>query len=165
MLQDVVDVGTASSVRSLGLRTPVGGKTGTTSEFKDAWFVGFSSSVVAGVWVGYDQPQPIGPDAYAAKVALPIWTDFKRRTTALLPAEDFAPPVGIEEHQLCRISYLQPVDGCPVYTEYFKEGDAIPKQMCPIHRGTLRQQARRIFDDLLRGVGRRIRDLFKGRKE
>ena len=90
MLQDVVDYGTASAVRSMGLRAPLGGKTGTTSEFKDAWFVGFSTSVVAGVWIGYDQPQPIGPDAYGARVALPVWADFMRRTA--LPAEEWSPP-------------------------------------------------------------------------
>jgi penicillin-binding protein 1A len=161
MLQDVVDVGTASSVRSLGLRIPVAGKTGTTSEFKDAWFVGFSTSVVAGVWVGFDQPRPIGPDAYAAKVALPIWTDFMRRSASLLPAEEFAPPAGLEERELCRISYLQPVDGCPVYTEYFKDGDAVPGRLCPIHRGSLRQQAKRLLGDALRGLGRRLRDLLR----
>ena len=173
MLQDVVDYGTASAVRSMGLRSPLGGKTGTTSEFKDAWFVGFSTSVVAGVWVGYDQPQPIGPDAYGARVALPIWAEFMRRTG--LPAEEWSPPPTLEDVSLCRISYLRPVDGCPVYTEYFKEGDSIPKQMCPLHRGNLKQQARRLLrrplaasaeavpflDDVLRGVGRRIRDIFR----
>ena len=161
MLQDVVDVGTASSVRSLGLRIPVAGKTGTTNEFKDAWFVGFSTSVVAGVWVGFDQPQPIGSDAYAAKIALPIWTDFMRRTVRMLPAEDFPVPAGLEEKELCRMSYLQPLDGCPVYTEYFKEGDPVPGRMCPIHRGSLRQQARRLLGDALRGIGRRLRDLLR----
>jgi penicillin-binding protein 1A len=159
MLQDVVDFGTASAVRSMGLRAPLGGKTGTTSEFKDAWFVGFSTSVVAGVWIGYDQPQPIGPDAYGARVALPIWADFIRRSA--LPAEEFSAPTTLEDVALCRISYLRPVDGCPVYTEYFKEGDAIPRQMCPVHRGNLKQQARRVLDDVLRGVGRRVRDIFR----
>jgi penicillin-binding protein 1A len=158
MLQDVVEYGTASAVRSMGLRGPYGGKTGTTSEFKDAWFVGFSSSLAAGVWVGYDQPQAIGPDAYGARIALPIWAEFMRR--AGLPAEEFSPPATLEDVLLCRISYLRPVDGCPVYTEYFKEGDSTPKQMCPVHRGNLKQQARRVLDDLLRGLGRRIRDIF-----
>ena len=64
MLEDVVDRGTGAAARRLGVRFPVGGKTGTTDDFKDAWFVGFSSSVVAGVWVGFDQPEPIGDDAF-----------------------------------------------------------------------------------------------------
>ncbi len=61
------------------MRFPAGGKTGTTNEFKDAWFVGFSSSVVAGVWVGFDQPQTIGAEAYGSRYALPIWADFMQR--------------------------------------------------------------------------------------
>ena len=161
MLEDVVEVGTASSVRSMGLRIPVAGKTGTTNEFKDAWFVGFSTSVVAGVWVGYDQPQPIGRDAYAARIALPIWADFMRRTAGTLKAEQFEPPPGLSEKTLCRISYLRPLDGCPVYTEYFKEGDAVPSRMCPIHSGSLRQEAKRVLGDALRGLGRRILDLLR----
>ena len=56
MLGDVVDMGTGAAVRSLGVRFPAAGKTGTTDDFKDAWFVGFSSSLVAGVWVGFDKP-------------------------------------------------------------------------------------------------------------
>ena len=64
MLGDVIDRGTGSAARTLGVRFAVGGKTGTTNEFKDAWFVGFSSAVVAGVWVGFDQPKPIGREAY-----------------------------------------------------------------------------------------------------
>ena len=87
MLRDVVDVGTASSARSLGVRGPAGGKTGTTSEFKDAWFVGFNTSVVAAVWVGLDQPEPIGSEAFGARIALPIWADFMRRVARALPAD------------------------------------------------------------------------------
>jgi penicillin-binding protein 1A len=114
---------------------------------------------VAGVWIGYDQPQPIGDNAYAARIALPIWADFMRR--AGLPAEEFSLPTTLEDVALCRMSYLRPVDGCPTYTEYFKEGDDIPGQMCPVHRGTLKQQARRVVDDVLRGVGRKLRGIFK----
>ena len=68
---------------------PVGGKTGTTDDYHDAWFVGFSSSVVAGVWVGFDQPTPIGREAYGARVALPIWADFMKRVASRLPAVGF----------------------------------------------------------------------------
>ena len=76
MLADVIDRGTGTAVRQWGIRAPIGGKTGTTNDFKDAWFVGFSSSIVAGVWVGFDQPETIGREAYGSKYALPIWSDF-----------------------------------------------------------------------------------------
>ena len=161
MLRDVVDMGTAASARSLGLRSPAGGKTGTTDEFKDAWFVGFSTSVVAGVWVGFDQPAAIGRDAYGARVALPIWAEFMRRTARALPAGEFQPPPGMREVELCRVSYLRPVETCPVYVEYFKEGDDIPSRLCPIHRGSFRQEARRAVDDLLASLGRKLRHIFK----
>ena len=82
MLRDVIERGTGAPVRALGVRGPVGGKTGTTDDYHDAWFVGFSSSVVVGVWVGFDQPAPIGREAYGARVALPIWADFMKRTGA-----------------------------------------------------------------------------------
>ena len=73
MLEDVVDRGTASPARTTyGVRFPAGGKTGTTDDFKDAWFVGFTSSTVVGVWVGEDQPATIGRDGYGARYALPI---------------------------------------------------------------------------------------------
>ena len=88
------------------------------------------------------------------------WRHQDRRRAAL-PAEEFSLPRTLEDVALCRISYLRPVDGCPTYTEYFKEGDDVPGQMCPIHRGNLKQQARRVLDDVVRGLGRRLRGIFK----
>ena len=161
MLRDVVDMGTGASARSLGLRLPAGGKTGTTDEFKDAWFVGFSTSVVAGVWVGFDQPAPIGREAYGARIALPIWTEFMRRTARALPASEFPVPAGLREVELCRVSYLRPVESCPTYVEYFKEGDDVPSRLCPIHRGNFKQEARRVVNDLLSRLGRKLRGIFK----
>jgi 1A family penicillin-binding protein len=161
MLRDVVDLGTASSARSLGLRGPAGGKTGTTSEFKDAWFAGFTTSVVAAVWVGLDQPEPIGSEAFGARVALPIWADFMRRVARVLPAEEFPIPPGLREVELCRVSYLRPVDGCPTYIEFFKEGDDVPRRLCPVHQGSFKQEARRALDGIFSRVGRKILDIFK----
>jgi len=161
MLRDVIDLGTASSARSLGVRGPAGGKTGTTSEFKDAWFAGFTTRVVAAVWVGYDQPEAIGSEAYGARIALPIWADFMRRVARALPAEEFPVASGVRRVEMCRVSYLRPVDGCPTYIEYFKEGDDVPRQLCPIHQGSFKQEARRVMDGVLSRVGRKILDIFK----
>lgn len=160
MLADVVDRGTGAQARSLGVRFPVGGKTGTTDGFRDAWFVGFSSSLVAGVWVGFDQPQTIGPDAYGAHVALPIWSEFMRRAVRRYPARAFDTPPGMRDEELCRVSYLKPVDECPTYTEYFKEGDEVPRQLCPIHRGSLKQRAQRAIEGFFAGFGRRLKGIF-----
>ncbi len=162
MLGDVIDRGTGSAARSLGVRFAVGGKTGTTNEFKDAWFVGFSSAVVVGVWVGFDQPKPIGREAYGSRYALPIWSDFMRRAARLRVPREFADPGGLREEALCRISYLKPVEGCPVYNEYFKEGDDVPGRMCPIHQGSVKQRVQRAVEGFFSGMGKRIlREIFR----
>ncbi|HEX6163633.1 MAG TPA: penicillin-binding transpeptidase domain-containing protein, partial [Vicinamibacterales bacterium] len=161
MLTDAIDRGTGSPARQAGIRFPVGGKTGTTNEFKDAWFVGFSSSMVAGVWVGFDQPQPIGSEGYGARYALPIWADFMQRTAKLRVPGEFERPAGLTEESLCAISYRQPVDGCPLYTEYFKEGDDVPDRLCTIHRGSIRQRLTRTVQGWVSEAGRRIRGIFR----
>ena len=160
MLADAIDRGTGSPARTLGIRFPVAGKTGTTNGFKDAWFVGFSSSVVAGVWVGFDQPQAIGADAYGGRVALPIWADFMQRAARIRPPAAFERPAGLAEETLCAISYRQPVDGCPVYTEFFKEDDDIPDRLCTLHPGSIRQRLTRTVQGWMSEAGRRIRGIF-----
>jgi 1A family penicillin-binding protein len=161
MLRDAIDRGTGAPVRQLGIRFPVGGKTGTTNEFKDAWFVGFSSSLVVGVWVGYDQPQPIGTEAYGSRYALPIWASFMQRAAKVRQPAEFERPGGLAEESLCAISYRKPVDGCPLYTEYFKEGDQIPDRLCTIHRGSIRQRLTRTVQGWMSEAGRRIRGIFR----
>ena len=160
MLGGVVDHGTGAQARALGVRGPVGGKTGTTDAYHDAWFVGFSSSVVAGVWVGFDTPASIGREAYAARVAVPIWADFMKRIARARPAESFAVPEGLRAEELCSVSYLHPVEQCPIYTEYFKDGDDVPTALCPIHTGTFKQQATRAVQGFIRGLGGRLRGIF-----
>jgi membrane carboxypeptidase/penicillin-binding protein len=160
MLRDVVDGGTGSQVRSLGVVGPVAGKTGTTNDYRDAWFVGFSSSVVVGVWVGRDRPEPIGRETYAARVALPIWADFMKRTSHLFPAREFDIPAGLQGEELCRVSHLRPVDGCPRYTEYFKDGDDIPSRLCSVHKGSFEQVATRTVQNIFRSIGRGIASIF-----
>ena len=161
MLRDVIDRGTGAPARALGVHGPVGGKTGTTDDYLDAWFVGFSTSVVAGVWVGVDQPAPIGREAYGARVALPIWADFMKRTAHLLSASAFKVPLGVRAEPLCSISYLRPVDACPVYTEYFKEGDSVPSALCPVHRGTFKQRTARAVESFFRTLGSKIVGIFR----
>jgi penicillin-binding protein 1A len=156
MMRDVVDRGTGTGVRAWGIRFPVGAKTGTTNEFKDAWFVGYSTAVVAGVWVGYDQPSPIGRDAFGGRVALPIWADFMRRTARVLRPKEFDRPAGLRDEEFCRVSYLRPVQECPTYVEYFKEGDDVPGRLCPIHHGTLKERARRAVESVLSNLARKI---------
>jgi 1A family penicillin-binding protein len=149
MLQDVIARGTGARVREWGVPGVLGGKTGTTNDYHDAWFVGFSPSVVAGVWVGFDQPAPIRDGASGARAALPIWADFMRRSARRLPSKPIAAPAGLEPVRMCRVSYHRAVDGCPGYTEYFKDGDDIPSALCPLHPGTFGQATKRAIQGVL----------------
>ena len=161
MLGDALDRGTGAPARRLGVRFPAGGKTGTTNDFKDAWFVGFSSSIVAGVWVGFDQPETIGREAYGSRYALPIWADFMQRAARVRPARPFERPAGLAEESLCAISYRKPVDGCPLYTEFLKDGDEAPGRLCTLHRGSIRQRMTRTIQGWMAEMGRRARGVFR----
>jgi penicillin-binding protein 1A len=76
LLRGVVQRGTAASAASL--QWPLGGKTGTTNDFTDAWFIGFDPNITVGVWVGYDDKKPLGPAETGAQAALPIWKAFMK---------------------------------------------------------------------------------------
>jgi penicillin-binding protein 1A len=93
LMQSVVTSGTGK--RALALGRPVAGKTGTTNDMKDAWFVGFVPQLVAGVWVGYDQERSLGASGSGGQAAAPIWTDFMQRGLAPLPVAPFTPPPGV----------------------------------------------------------------------
>lgn len=93
LMKEVVAYGTGHEAQDLG--RPAAGKTGTTSDYIDAWFMGFTPHVVTGSWVGYDNRRPIGHVETGAKAALPIWLSFMREATQPYPAEDFLVPPGI----------------------------------------------------------------------
>ena len=93
LMESVVSRGTGQRARGVG--RPVAGKTGTTNDMKDAWFVGFVPQLVAGVWVGYDQERSLGASGSGGHAAAPIWTEFMKRAIAGKPALDFAPPADV----------------------------------------------------------------------
>jgi penicillin-binding protein 1A len=81
MLRGVIDAGTGYRARQLGFSLPAGGKTGTTNDYRDAWFIGFTPSIVTGVWVGHDQPQTIRRNGYASELAVPMWARYMKAAT------------------------------------------------------------------------------------
>ena len=93
LMESVVTSGTGQRARALG--RPVAGKTGTTNDMKDAWFIGYVPQLVAGVWVGYDQEKSLGTGGSGGQAAAPIWTDFMQRSLYALPVEDFKPPSNV----------------------------------------------------------------------
>lgn len=87
LMREVVRSGSGSAVRDLG--HPLGGKTGTTNEATDVWFVGFTTKITAGVWIGYDEKRSLGERIFGSNLALPIWKDFMREILADQPPEEF----------------------------------------------------------------------------
>jgi penicillin-binding protein 1A len=137
ILQQVMKSGTAAKAEALGWKKPGGGKTGTTNDFFDAWFVGYTSSVTCGVWVGLDQPQTILEKGYGSALALPIWVDFMQQ----LPEKTYAaaalePPGELAKVQLCSTSGLRATTGCEeAGTAYDAALPAarVPGQACAVH--------------------------------
>lgn len=93
VMTGVVEEGTGQAVRALGV--PTAGKTGTTNDFNDAWFIGYTSGVVAGVWIGRDQEETIGRSETGGRAAAPIWLDFMRGVIGGLQIKPFVPPKNI----------------------------------------------------------------------
>jgi 1A family penicillin-binding protein len=150
MLTDVINSGTAYKARAAGFTLPAAGKTGTTNDYVDAWFVGFTPSLVAGVWVGFDQPQTIVAGGYGGDLAVPVWAEFMKAATAKDKAVWLKPPDDIVAVDICRMSGRRPAAGCDhvevvsktgettqksmIMTEYFAKGTE-PYDECPIHSG------------------------------
>lgn len=158
LMSDVIDRGTGAGARARGVNFPAGGKTGTTNDGHDAWFVGFTSSLVVGVWVGLDDPAPMGPNASGGRYALPIWADFMSRAVRSLPARSFPVPASLRQETLCSVSYAKATNFCPTYREYFKSDDDVPRDTCRIHRGP--SPAERIRDTV-RGWLDRLKGIFR----
>jgi penicillin-binding protein 1A len=93
LMKSVVESGTGQRAKALG--RPVAGKTGTTNEAKDAWFVGYTTELVAGVWVGYDDPAPLGWGEAGSATALPAWVSFMKKAHEGHPSTDFPRPGSI----------------------------------------------------------------------
>lgn len=131
LLQSVVDRGTGRPVRDAGIRGPVAGKTGTTNDGADVWFVGYTPTLVASVWFGADNPQPLGWNASGGRMAAPVWARFLRDGWHS-PANDvpWTPPPGIESQIIDVGTGKLASDWCgPSRREYFKLG-TVPTQSC-----------------------------------
>ncbi|HET9122362.1 MAG TPA: penicillin-binding protein 1A [Acidiferrobacteraceae bacterium] len=124
MMKDVVRYGTGAAAAALG-RTDIAGKTGTTNNQRDAWFSGFNPDVVTSVWVGFDQPAPLGHGEVGAVAALPIWMDYMKTALAGIPVVASVPPPGIVEATINRDTGALTVPTDPrAMREYFVNGTA-----------------------------------------
>lgn len=131
ILAQVIDKGTASSVRSQhGFKEIAGGKTGTTNDYKDAWFAGYTDRVTCGVWVGLDKPQTIIEEGYGSRLAIPIWTDVMKKAVELgyIPESPRTEPP-LTKVALCRSSSQLATSECQANGSAYE--DELPYELVP----------------------------------
>jgi penicillin-binding protein 1B len=132
MMRSVINEGTGAGARAAGFALDAAGKSGTTNDLRDAWFVGFTPEVLAVVWVGFDDNTPLGLSGTQA--ALPIWTEFMKRALAGHPNVGFEAPEGITFADIDRDTGRLALPFCPrVSTEAFLTGTE-PTEACDLHR-------------------------------
>ncbi len=134
LLQSVMEPGgTGYATRWRGFTRPAAGKTGTTDDFRDNWYIGFTPQITTGVWVGFDDNTSIGSNMTGSVNALPIWTQIMLAAHQDLPVEDFTVPPGIITADICLESHLLATRHCKdVITEVYTE-QTLPTESCPIH--------------------------------
>ena len=122
----------SAAARASGFTLDAAGKSGTTNDQRDAWFVGFTPELLTVVWVGFDDNQPVGLSG--ARAALPIWTQFMKNATAGRANEAFEVPGGITFAEIDRDTGKLATPGCPrTMTESFLAGTE-PTEYCELHR-------------------------------
>jgi membrane carboxypeptidase/penicillin-binding protein len=128
----VLNEGTGAGARAAGFTLDAAGKSGTTNDLRDAWFVGFTPDLLTVVWVGYDDNQPVSLSG--SQAALPIWTQFMKSATAGRPNTEFEVPEGITFAEIDRDTGKLAVPGCPrTFNESFLSGTE-PTEYCELHR-------------------------------
>src|SRR6185295_3576391 len=132
MMRSVLNEGTAASARGQGFTLDAAGKTGTTNDLRDAWFVGFTPELLTVVWVGFDDNQPVGLSG--SQAALPIWTQFMRNALAGRASVPFDVPGGISFMDIDPLTGKLATPACPkIFTEAFLAGSE-PTEVCDLHQ-------------------------------
>jgi len=150
VLQDALHKAYAQEAASTGIATnaPLAGKSGTAYDFTDTWFIGYSSAVTCGVWVGFDKPTKIYRGAFGKDLALPIWAEVMNTSLPLFPTHILSVPPGIKPVEVCRTSGLLPAQECKkapglIATEY-ATAEEVPTVPCDIHGGGVRDYSKGI---------------------
>jgi penicillin-binding protein 1A len=132
-MKSVVDGGTAYRIRQTGFRRPAAGKTGTTNNYSDCWFIGFTPELVAGIWVGYDDNQRIYRGATGGDVGAPIWGEFMKAVLDTAPYRDFTVPAGVTYRKTCSKTGLLATVYCPKAREDAFVKGTEPADSCNLH--------------------------------
>jgi 1A family penicillin-binding protein len=133
MLSDVISAGTGSPARAAGFKLPAAGKTGTTDNYADAWFVGYTPHLVAGIWFGFDRPAPIMRSGFAGVVAVPAWGRFMRAATVHDKPDWYAMPADVEKVAICRLSGARATEACRHQADMYSVArDGASPQLVPM---------------------------------
>ncbi|HET9466583.1 MAG TPA: penicillin-binding transpeptidase domain-containing protein, partial [Gemmatimonadales bacterium] len=160
MLQSVVDGGTGRVVRNMGVRGQVAGKTGTTNNGADVWFIGYTPTLVAGFWFGYDSPRPIAANASGGRLAAPAWAMFYLNGWHEPAAADaWKPPDDLVQRTIDALNGELANEWCPVtQREWFKTGTE-PTSTCRTHDAPFIDQLEELGRKIGKAIGRILRDL------
>lgn len=137
MMKDVMIYGTAKTLKKFSRERPSAGKTGTTSDYRDAWFIGYTPQVITGIWVGYDKPRPGGKGFTGGAVSAPIWGRFMRSALAAKPVVDFPKPDTVVSLSIDPATGYLATPDCPVKRDEFYIMGKEPTGYCPEHGGDL----------------------------
>lgn len=152
ILEEVATTGTAASIKRLGFTKPAGGKTGTTNDFKDAWFTGYTSSLTCAVWVGFDTPKKTIQGGYGSTLALPVWVDVMKTADRLgYKAGELNSKMNLVNVNLCQLSGRRATTGCQhagtAYSDQMPEQSTPPlSDLCPVHPAKAQAVNARDFD-------------------
>jgi len=139
MLQDVIRIGTAkTAVKQSGFDVPAGGKTGTTNDYTDVWFVGYTRELVAGFWMGFDIQQRIQNNAQGGRLAAPAWGNFMREVYERRPSPGpWPPPTGVVQREIDVTSGKLATPYCPQNVRRWEafSPNNVPTEYCPLHPG------------------------------
>jgi len=135
MLKDVMTYGTAKSLEKFSRERPSAGKTGTTDDYRDAWFIGYTPQMITGVWVGYDKPRPGGKGFTGGAISAPIWGRFMRSVLTAKPAVDFPKPDTVVSLSIDPATGYLAIPDCPVQREELYIQGTEPTEYCPEHGG------------------------------
>jgi len=133
MLKDVMTYGTAKTLKKFAQARPLAGKTGTTDDYRDAWFIGYTPQMITGVWVGHDKPRPGGPGFTGGAVAAPIWQSFMSEALATKPIVDFQQPDSVVSVSIDPTTGFLASPDCPGQLNEFYIEASQPIDICPLH--------------------------------
>ena len=135
MLKDVLVYGTAKSLYGFSRKRLAAGKTGTTDDYRDAWFIGYTPQLITGVWAGYDKPKPMGRGFTGGTICAPIWERFMRQALANKPDVEFLKPDSVISVQIDPTTGYLATPDCPKKREEFYIAGTQPTLYCPNHGG------------------------------